>query len=143
MTTIAANREVMAADSKCTVDSVSFHTPKIFRKKGALIATAGDCGPGNRFLEWYGSRRKKKPDIGADEDFEALVLTAKGLIYYGKDFEPVPIASGVFAIGSGSVAALTAMKVYGATPEQAVEAACVIDEYTEGPVQVFNLKEVA
>jgi hypothetical protein len=140
MTTIASNREVMAADSKCTVDSVSFQTPKIFRKKAALIATAGDVGPGNRFIEWYGTRRKR-PEVKDDEDFEALVLTPKGLVYYGKDFEPVPIADGVFAIGSGSVAALTAMKVYGATPQQAVEAACVIDEYTEGPVQVFNLKE--
>lgn len=142
MTTIAANREVIAADSKCTVGSVAFQTPKIIRKGKALIATAGDCGPGNRFVEWYGTRRKK-PKLEADEDFEALVLTAKGLVYYGEDFEPVPIADGLFAIGSGAVAALTAMKVYGASPLEAVEAACKIDQYTEGPVTAYRLIDPA
>jgi len=140
MTTIAADLETMAADSKCVLDGVSFQTPKIFRKRGVLIGTAGDSGPGNKFIEWYGSKRKR-PTLEADDEFEALVLTPKGLVYYGKDFEAVPITDGEFAIGSGSVAALTAMRVYGASPEEAVEAACQVDEGTEGPVQSLGLVE--
>lgn len=140
MTTIAANTKEMACDSKVSVGSLSFKSFKIVRKGKALIGTAGDCGPGNKFIEWYGTRRKR-PTVAAEEDFEALVLTPKGLFFYGEDFEPVPVTDGVFAIGSGNAAALTAMKVYGASPSEAVEAACQIDEYTEGPVQVFRLNE--
>lgn len=140
MTTIAANTVEMACDSKVSVGSLSFKSFKIVRKGKALIGTAGDCGPGNQFIEWFGTRRKR-PSLKKGEEFEALVLSPKGLFYYGEDFEAVQITDGVFAVGSGSASALTAMKVYGASPEDAVQAACVIDEYTEGPVQVFRLIE--
>lgn len=140
MTTIAADRESMAADSKVVVDGVSFKSTKIFRKGKALIATAGNCGAGNKFIAWYGTKRKK-PELKDDEELEALVLTRKGLVYYGNDLEPVTITDDRFAIGSGRDAALTAMRVYGATPEEAVEAACMIDEGTDGPVRVVRLED--
>ena len=74
MTTIAANLTEMACDSKVSLGSLSFKSFKIIRKGKALIGTAGDCGPGNKFIEWFGTRRKR-PKLEADDDFEALVLT--------------------------------------------------------------------
>lgn len=140
MTTIAANTTQMACDSKASLGNVHFLTPKIARKGRALIGAAGDSGPCVKFINWYGSGRKA-PKLGEDDSMNALVLNSDGLWFYGVDFEAVFVADGAFAIGSGDVAALTAMRVYGALPGDAVMAACQIDDFSMPPVHVFDLHE--
>jgi ATP-dependent protease HslVU (ClpYQ) peptidase subunit len=147
MTTIAVNKDMMAADSKCTLGSVAFSTPKLFRKNGAIIGCAGSTAPANRFVKWYGTD-DPVPDFGKkfdgddeDIDFEAVVLTDEGRIFYyeyQRGFEPNEIIDEKgFAIGSGGESALTALRVYSATPTEAVEAACQVNEDTAGPVVTF------
>ncbi len=144
MTTIVATLDRMCADSRCNLgDGVFTTTPKIFEVRGALIGTAGDFGVGERFMDWYGTGRViPKVRVGKKETFEALVLTPAGLFLYGDDWSPIPIADGVFAIGTGGHSALAALRGFNSTPERAVEVACLIDTNSAPPVQCKLIADV-
>lgn len=144
MTTIAYRDGVLAADSRMTReggDSGSgdwVHScNKIYRvfagtEDVALIATAGENGPGELFVEQYSERKLVREDF-ADADFECLVLNREGLFLYDKWCRPTRIEQKFFAIGSGAKAALGAMYA-GVSSVTAVEIACHIDPYTALPV---------
>lgn len=143
MTTIIANRKMVVSDSKITAGSTSFSGPKLYRKNGAIIASAGDAGTGNKFLKWFGTGAEA-PKIKKSIEFSALVLTKSGLYLYENDFEPVEISDDVYAIGSGGDLALMAVRHYGASLEEAVRAACSTDVNSGGELQVMYLRrEVA
>lgn len=147
MTTVAANRKVMAADSQVSWEfHKGFQTPKIFRIDNSLYGLAGDNW-GNVFIEWAkdGFNQKKKPDIGderwADADFDVLELAPSGLYLWDKHLVRVKLKDNEYAIGSGSKFAILAMRELGYDPKAAVELACKYDDYTKAPIDVESLKD--
>lgn len=116
MTTIAANRECMAADSRVTWGGIPSITRKIVRLPDALVATAGCDQNGRLFVGWFRESRKldEKPefDLGEDEEdgFVALVLTKDGLFWYSYKCIGVPVED-QWAIGSGQEVAIAAMRI--------------------------------
>lgn len=138
MTTIVCDLVAMASDSKISIGFTAAKGNKLFRKDGVLIGTAGDCGVGEQFIRWYGMDGDR-PTVGKKTEFEALVLTPTGIVYYGKDFEAVPLDNTFYAIGSGYMVALSEMARHGGTLHQAIEAACAVDDASGLPVQYLLL----
>ena len=139
MTTVVATNEVMASDSKITMesktDSRSYTASKILVKNGDLLGTAGTVDYCERFIDWYGTK-KKKPHFPKEADFEGLVLTKEGkLIHYDETLARNVVRDPFFAIGSGSHAALAALHL-GCDAVRAVEIACLVDPFSGPPVQI-------
>lgn len=139
MTTIIANRKMIVSDSKITIGDTAIEGPKLYRRNGAVIATAGDTSAGNKFLEWYGTNGIR-PKLKKKHTLQVLVLTKAGLTYWDEDFEPVEISSPVYAIGTGGALAIMAVNHFGCSLEDAVRAACSTDENSGGAIQVMHLK---
>lgn len=138
MTTIAVRAGVMASDSRATYESATGGhrvgpCTKLYRKCGDILGTAGEVPPALVFLDWYGKPASKAPEelrLGKAE-CTVLVLRKDGvvLLYEGSCYaEPFP--GEFWAIGSGAKAALGALHM-GATAEQAVRVAALIDPYTD------------
>ena len=154
MTTIAYKDGLLAADSRCTIDTDAggarvFSCEKLFRKEvlrdgklqEVILATAGDASPGMAFVDWYGSGLPPIDNfVLGDADFSVLVLTHDGLFEYDQWCHGIKILDPIYAIGSGTKAALGAMHM-GAGPKKAVEIACLIDPYTAGPIVTMRLKK--
>lgn len=139
MTTIAANRTCMAADSKVTDGDISYRADKIFAIRSDLVGVAGGTDATNMFLDWYMAGKKTPgPELPKKSDFCALVLTRTGLFYYSACCPPDALLEDFYAIGTGSMAALAAMTL-GHPPEVAVEVACQISPGSGGPVKVLSL----
>ena len=142
VSTIAANRSEMAADSQSTAGATKSHTPrpKVQRINGHLVAAVGKTDAIPAFFEWYEKGRSEddRPELG--ESFEALTLTPEGLFQYYERLEPIGIVEDFWAIGQGSDIALGAMAA-GASPKRAVEIACELNIYTGPPVVVERLQE--
>lgn len=149
MTTIAYREGVLAADSRLTREDEASGTwshacQKIYRVFAgtddvALIATAGESGPGELFVEQYQRRKLVRADF-VDADFECLVRTRRGLFLYDRWCIATEIKEPFFAIGSGAKAAMGAMHA-GASAIRAVEIACKIDPYTAAPVVSARLDD--
>ncbi len=144
MTTIAANRSEMAADSQATRDSgliVSYSDRKVRRIGGDIVACQGAEDQIAVFEEWYEDGRdpKQAPAEDLQENFAALVLTAGGRLFkWFRLCVPVEVHEPFIAIGAGDEIAMGAMAA-GATPERAVEIACRLNMYTGPPVVVERL----
>jgi 20S proteasome alpha/beta subunit len=144
MTTIAANREMMAADRRVTDGDTHFPARKIWRIGDAIVGAAGDVGGIQKFvsyLEKIGKSRRKVvplPEFGKKEAFEAIVLTPEGLFAYDQACRPQEIEAEFYAMGSGKQAALAALHM-GANPTQAVEIACLVDNSSDGPVDTLTI----
>lgn len=155
MTTIAYKDGVLAADSCETVEGEDSGTYKglclkIFCVGAFRVALQGDSSPGMVWLAWFRSVAEKTVnnqyilwptppemvdrflDHGAD--FTAVVLCPnKRLFIYDEWGLPIEVSEPFYAVGSGAKAARGAMAA-GAGAVAAVEAACVVDPYTSGPV---------
>ncbi len=144
MTTICANRRVMAADTRVSGGAgPMYNTLKIFRIGDAIVGMCGNVEHTTKFLAWF---RKECPHdevpIGAgedDESFAALVLRPSGLYYYADCCEPDRIHENFYAIGSGSGPAASAM-AFGKTPAQAVRHAMKFDHCTGGKITELFLE---
>lgn len=144
MTTIAANHEVMASDSKITMetktDSRNYTASKLVVKMGDIIGTAGTVDLCDKFVAWYGTK-KKKPVFPKEADFEGLVLTKDGtLVHFDETLSRNVLRDPFFAIGSGGHAALAALHLR-CDPVRAVEIACLVDPFSGPPVQVIRMSE--
>lgn len=141
MTTIAADLNGMAADSKCCFGDIHFPVAKIIRlKDGSLLATAGTAtytGPFEAAM-LAGETPKLKED-SPDTDFAALHLTKAGLFVYDCSWHPDRVLSGHCAIGTGAMVAMSYL-LNGASPSVAVERACEVDNNSGLPVQTELLK---
>ena len=144
MTTIAVNRECMAADTRVTTGASYYHSPKIFRIGDTLWGTAGDAFACLAVIDWL-KTPKRSPFLlhraFADHDRDSVLLVGLGpegitLLTGWGTFERV--LDDQIAIGSGSMAALEAMR-HGSDPEMAVKRAMTHDECTGGHVQVEYL----
>jgi ATP-dependent protease HslVU (ClpYQ) peptidase subunit len=145
MTTVAANRHMMAADSRVVDDDTGIHYTgqKIYTIGHAFIGVAGDNVSIELFLAWLrAGHPEKKPEFSndnEDQSLRALVLDASGLYLYDESCVAQPLDR--IAIGSGGAAALGAMMA-GKNPAEAVEIACDIDKNTGRPVVVVTLDDL-
>lgn len=146
MTTIAANRTLMASDSKVSVENKGIDYPavKILKKKGTLIGAAGHAGDCTRFIKWAATGfNDKEPkwneEEGEEDSVIGLIVKDDGIYVWTQgDPEPERVEGDFFAVGSGGKAARAAMHM-GADPVKAVEVACQVDPYSGGPVQRIEL----
>lgn len=147
MTTIAANLEMMAADSLVVVGDLSFPSIKLVRFPDAIVGAAGDSDACHAFFEWWPVRKTQQfrlPTRGLE--LEALVLTPTGLYRYGAAGKPDVVSDGLCAIGAGAslaLASLDTQKKLGADPDPrlAVEVACLRNPQSDLPVQFYTLEQ--
>ena len=139
MTTIAANRHMMAGDQKVTDSDRSFRTRKVRRIGEAIVGAAGSGPAISKFFAWLtNGQQDDPPKMGKDDELDALVLTPGGLFCYGTDCTPEEILDEFYAVGTGAQAALAAMHL-GCDPARAVTIACAVDNSTGGPVDALTL----
>lgn len=146
MTTVAANRKCMAADTKVTDEGSLYYTTKIFVVERSIVGVAGDVSRTCKFLAWMRQGQPKDASTvldGDDPDFQALVLNRNGLFLYTDTCEPDKLHDPHFAIGSGCTAALAVMaRPINYDPKRAVAHAARIDPYTGGKIEVLWVKDL-
>ena len=145
MTTIAATREMMAADTRADIDGVGSHVAKIYVHGDAIIGGAGDNEGIMRFLEWWPHRENKPLRIPKRLDWSAIVLSEEGLLVYENVSFPDVVREEWAAIGTGApiaLAALDTMHLLKRKPDPriAVRVACKRDSLTGGDVEHVRLK---
>lgn len=144
MTTILADAKlgVMAADSNEQTDDRCWSTRKVFRVRGALVATAGLSVQGNAFMDWYRAGCPEEPTFEFDES-QALVLDSRGLWRFDCNSPKLErVAGGREAIGSGGVAAIAAYEAMGwKNPKKAVSIACKHDPGSRPPVRLYRVSQ--
>ena len=133
MTTIACRDGVMAADSQFTHGGLSTRGQKLFRVGDAIIGFCGHVHAAMVFVDWYENREARKPDMGNENEWEALVLHGQTLEHWTASLRPVACLDPYYAIGSGSHLAIGAMWA-GADARQAIEAARRWDTNTGGRI---------
>jgi ATP-dependent protease HslVU (ClpYQ) peptidase subunit len=150
MTTIAFDGRVLASDSAVTAGGYRLgFIEKIFRietddgKVSSVIGCAGSSFAVSTMVEWIkaGCVRADMPILNDGNDFCAIEVHCDGAAFeLNHKFEQLPI-KGPWAIGSGEVVALTAMRC-GLDAVGAVNMACEIDVLSGGPVIAHDLKQV-
>ena len=140
MTTIAANLECMAADTRVSDETtgLSYPATKIFRVGQSLFGTAGHGSMSLVMIEWLKTGRNRQSLYKQWADYEReqiwlLELNPKGLFLWDGWGVPEQVHRKHFAIGSGAKPALALMDK-GDTPEAAVSGAAHYDFYTAPPV---------
>lgn len=141
MTTVAADRESMAADTQAS-DATKSAVRKLFGHQGWILGFAGAASSGARLVGFLKASRKDplerleeyRAKYGERDDVELLLLSPEGRLwtYDGNYYElTAPFA----AIGSGAMAA-EALLHEGYPPKYAVEVAAKLDPYTGGRVHM-------
>lgn len=136
MTTIAANRKVMACDGRITGD-VLYHAVKIKRIGGSLYGVAGDWEICTQFFEWLETDRKEKPALN-EGAFEAIELNKTGLYQWLRGCFRIPILDRFYACGSGAQGAMCLMSK-GYSPLEAIRCVAEFDETTGPPFKEYSL----
>lgn len=140
MTTIAYRDDVLAGDTQITCgNTIDGYVQKVFRKGALLYGATGCSGHADAFLTWVLKGMKgDAPNLKTDDD------EASGLLFPGGDrvvwrYRNVWTShhAPFFAYGSGSNLALGAM-AQGATAEEAVKAAAMLDTNTGGDITVLR-----
>lgn len=146
MTTIAANRKMMSADTKVTDDGSQYYTSKIFVIGDSIVGVAGDVARTCKFLAWMRQGQPKDASTvmdGDDPEFQALVVNRNGIFVYMDTCEPDKLHDSFFAIGSGGAAAMAVMaKPFNYDPKRAVTHAAKIDPYTGGKIETLWVKDL-
>ena len=107
MTTVAANRSEMAADSQGTRDSglvVSRSEAKVVRLAGDIVACQGTEDQIALFEDWYEGGRDPgtAPTENLEDQFAALALTPEGRIFkWFRLCVPCEVFEDFIAFGSG------------------------------------------
>lgn len=138
MTTIAATRSEMAADSCLSGDDTLSRVRKIKRIGDKIVGVAGDFGECAIFMKWIEEGCKgKKPKM---KNVQAVVLNESGIWFYEYTLKPYLIDADYFAIGTGSQAALAVLSpVIDGQASEAVLAAAAVDPFTDDNVVVIRL----
>lgn len=145
MTTIVANLEGMAADTRVSAEGCPFyHSDKIFRIGDSLFGTAGDGMMGLLMIDWLRKGAKNRQalyKLWADYErsaFWILELNPQGLFLWDGWAIPEKLNDKRYAIGSGAGPALAALDG-GSTLEDAVRCAANLDQYSGQPIHVEYL----
>jgi hypothetical protein len=138
VTVIVCDRKSMACDSRMSFGT-EFATcdDKVQRIGNELLGCAGSTDAIFKFIEWYRTKGDR-PEMPDDENFEIVVLNAKGIWLYVNSLYPIKILEPFYAAGAGSKAGKAAM-LCGKTPKEAVAIAIKCDSSCAGPVRTYNL----
>lgn len=133
----------MAGDSRVSGGGAIYYTDKIFRIGESLVGVAGEAKATTKFLAWFRTEcpptdERLAADDDGEVDFLGLVLNSRGLFLYTDLCEPDHLHNKFYAIGTGGMAAMAAMK-HGLSPEKAVREAMEFDEKTGGKVKTLTL----
>lgn len=137
MTTIACRDGEMAADTQCGGDYVG-RVRKLHRlPDGSIAAGAGVSSAVYAAIAWIqGGRQGDAPDVSRSG---VLILRPDGSIWLVDGRWPeFPLMGDRYAIGSGGMAAMTAMHL-GASAAEAVRVACLFDESSSAPIHTMKL----
>lgn len=146
MTTIACNRNEIAADSCVTYEGVGtdkYLSIKLHRiGKSIFGETGNNCDETGLALEWLrnGARPKVRPKLSEHAEFRLLELNPDGIFIWTPRLTREPILEENMAVGSGRKVALYCMRVLKMSPEAAVLEASKMDEWTKPPVIVERLR---
>jgi|SRR5215207_8362767 len=142
MTTIAYKDGVLASDSRGNrgnaIEAGSSRKVWSF-PDGRLLGICGGYASAVRFVEWMRQGGAGAAPHLDDNSTIIEVRPDRSILIHEQNGSYPAEGSDYFAWGSGTSAALGAFFV-GATAEQAVEAACSVDPYSGGAVQVARLK---
>ena len=143
MTTIVADVEngLMASDSRVSHGLSNFKSEKIFEIGKELIGVSGNLSNAIKFVDWYaaGCDPDSEPSFEGD-GFDALVLDGGRLTCWDDSMIPMRVMESFYAIGSGAHAAMGAMHA-GATAEEAIAIASIVDTGTDDNVVVKKIKK--
>lgn len=142
MTVIACNLKEMAADQLVTAGSDHWYAPKLHRlDDGSICGVAGDSGA-DAVVAWLkrGGRKGDEP-IVSERDFYVLHLTHTGIELYCSSTIPEKLTAKFHAVGCGGKVALYGMGKLKLSPVDAVKAACSVDVFCGGKVDVMRLKK--
>lgn len=128
----------MAGDTQCSGD-YTMRLQKVFRlPDGGVVGMAGKVAEAYAAVKWL-----LEGEQGEAPKFKGgclLILSPDGLLWYADDqFPAVPLLDKMAAIGSGSQAAMVAMRA-GASAAEAVKKAAEVDPYTSEPVQALSIE---
>lgn len=133
MTTIAANLEAIASDSRVSGGPM-FNTTKLRRIGDSIYGGAGNLSQILKMFLWF-----ENPDCSPiwkeAPEFHILQVSPRGLFVWESEQIAIPIDTPFYAIGSGSEYAMGALAC-GATLEQAVTVASMFDPGTSATVHV-------
>lgn len=144
MTTGAANLECIAADQRLTGGGAPARTRKIRRIKDSVFVGAGNYSLILVFYEYLESAKQDRlrlyrliPEDSRCE-FEILELSPQGLALWDGWGVRIPLLDKFYAVGSGGMSAMQAMK-RGLSPEEAVSETFSLDECSGGTVEAEYL----
>lgn len=153
MTTIVANLEGMAADTRVSIEGSAFyHADKIFRIGNSLFGTAGDGMMCLVMIEWLKTAQRSRHALYKhwNENTERgacwlLELNPSGIYVWDGWGVAERLNDKRYAIGSGQLPALTAYDKSKATDtrerlKEAVMAGPEYDQYSGHPIQIEMLK---
>ena len=129
MTTIVANLEGMASDTRVTGGPM-FNTTKVRRIKDSLYGGAGNLSQILKMFLWF-ENPDQAPSWKEAPDFHILQVSPQGLFVWESEMIAIQIDTPFYAIGSGSEYAMGALAC-GATLQKAVEIASLFDPGTSG-----------
>jgi ATP-dependent protease HslVU (ClpYQ) peptidase subunit len=138
MTTIATDGKTITSDSRVIGDYIEQgHFPKMFRVGDEIVGICGSYADGLAYVHWLNSGKKEddKPKV---QDFEAIHVSAAGVMWVGKNLHPIKSAR-IVAIGSGGAYAMGAM-LAGTSSRKAVAIAKKLDPGTGGKLITMRLK---
>lgn len=143
MTTIAATLTEMAADTACVTGGPVATVTKLHRIGGSIFGEAGAAFESLLIIEWLKGKRDRRllhkmPEAFDRDGVYLIELSKEGLALWNGWGIRMPIADAMYSIGSGSMAAMAALKA-GADPESAIRIAAELDENTREPVEVMRL----
>ena len=138
----------MAADQRVTGSGPLAHVQKVHRIKSSLFGFCGDSHLAMHVLEWLKGKRdplelyKLIPDAHRDS-VEVLELSKDGLSLWTGWGVRLPLLDATYAVGSGAMVALQALRT-GSTPAEAVTHAARMDEcsgaFVEPQVEMLGKK---
>jgi hypothetical protein len=131
MTTIVANPEGMASDTRVTGGPM-FNTTKMRRIGDSLYGGAGDLSQILKMFLWF-ENPDQAPVWKAPPEFTILQVSPRGIFVWESEMIAIPIDTPFYAIGSGSEYAMGAL-AYGANLDKAIEIASMFDPGTSGSV---------
>lgn len=140
MTTVATRGDgVLAADTQCAGDDYVVRVTKLHRLPcGGVVGGCGDFPEVLRAIRWL--QRPKGPPPELNDSTLLLALSDGRTVTIDDNKWVMCDVRGPVAIGTGRQAAIAAMKFFGTSAEEAVEAAASVDPNTSAPVEVMAVE---
>ena len=139
----------MAGDTKVSQEGVGsdvYSSVKIFTTDTSICGIHGEnCEGQIRAIEWLqqGSHPENRPEPTKAADWHIIELSPSGIAIYNTWLERDLLLNKFIAIGSGRKVAMYCMKILGMSPAEAVREACKADDWSDVPIYVADLKDLA